>query len=109
MDQLKWSKVPRRRINKLRTMFELINEETENKFYKILEDIYIHEYREVMEIYELIPPSQWDMYYRLDVDLREMKLLKHARNNLRAAFMLKVLNHVKEKKAGQKIIAEDDE
>lgn len=54
---------------------------------RMLEDIKIHELRDVIEIWNLCPEEQWARYEAMEViDLREQILLKEALKRLRTKY-----------------------
>ena len=61
-----------------------------------MKDLELYEFREVVEIYSLLPESQWQAYESMEItDQREQLLLNKALKNLKAAYQ-KVHNHGQE-------------
>lgn len=53
----------------------------------MLEDIKIHELRDVIEIWNLLPEEQWQRYAAMELlDLREQLLLREALKRLRTKY-----------------------
>ena len=54
---------------------------------QMLDDIKIHELRDVIEIWNLLPEDQWQRYAAMELeDLREQLLLKEALKRLRTKY-----------------------
>ncbi len=54
---------------------------------RMLEDIKIHELRDVIEIWNLCTEDQWERYHSMELeDLREQLLLKEALKRLRTKY-----------------------
>lgn len=63
----------------------------------VLEDIRLYEYREVQEIYDLLPASQWENYENLGLtEHREQLLLSQALRNLKDIFIERVIKRDQE-------------
>jgi hypothetical protein len=78
----------------------MANEEFAEAIEMLVDDILVHELRDVVEIRQLLPEDQWDRYLALEIeDLREQLLLKEALKRLRTKFR-EVLNHGRKKKSG---------
>lgn len=89
--QLLAAKVSKQKLARLRVNLEAWGDTLLHEYHSVLKDIFIHEYREVIEIYNLIPEAQWQQYEIMEMeDLREQKLLKKVRNTLRSVFNSKV-------------------
>lgn len=72
-----------------------------------MQDIELHEYREVQEIWQLIPETQWQSYEAFDIEgLREQLLLSAALKNLRLIFTKGVLDHGKSQETGSETTSE---
>ena len=70
-----------------------------DEIHVILEDILLHEYREVVEIRSLVPEDHWERYELLEItDLRECLLLKQVQENLRKSFQKRVFDYGKKAK-----------
>lgn len=78
---------------------KLLDKIDEEKHLTKLKEVYIHEFRDTNEIYNLLPKEKWDMYLLLEVkDLREQLLLDRALLALRKAFYLRFARGHKKKK-----------
>jgi len=67
------------------------------EYYTILSDFELYEYREVIEIYSLLPKEQWENYAILEiVDQREQLLLNRALKVLKNTFIRKVMQYGQE-------------
>lgn len=57
-----------------------------------MEEIELHEYREVSEIWNLIPQTQWEYYVAIGVeDQREQLLLNAALKILKTTFIKQIM------------------
>lgn len=87
------SKVSTKRLSRLRGNLKVYNDALITKFSRLMQDIELHEYREVQEIWQLIPETQWQSYEAFDIEgLREQLLLTAALKNLRLIFIKGVLD-----------------
>lgn len=77
---------------------EHADEETLTVIEEMLNDLTVHELRDVSEIWGLLPEAQWFQYELLEVeDLREQLLLKDALRRLRNKYR-EILNYGRPKK-----------
>lgn len=87
-----------KRINDLKEYLLLLSDEVSEQYLVILNDVMLYEYREVEEIWNLLPEQQWKNYQLLGIDpQREQILLNRALKNLKIAFTQKVFKYVQEK------------
>lgn len=74
--------------------FEMLCDEKADEYMVLLEKIHLYEYREVDEIYNLIPEDHWLYYIGMDItDQREQLLLKESLNTLRDIFTKEIIKH----------------
>ena len=104
---LRMSGVTDKQLDRQTRRMELGNEEFIAAIEEMIDDITVHELRDVVEIRQLLPEEQWDRYELLEIiDLREQLLLKEALKRLRVAYR-KVLHHGRKKKRNRN--QEDEE
>lgn len=95
------SGVTDKQLDRQSKRMELGDDEFVTQIEAIIEDLMIHELRDVVEIRQLLPEDQWDRYELLEiVDLREQLLFKEALKRLRTAYR-KVLDHGRKKKGNR--------
>ena len=67
----------------------------------MVDDIMVHELRDVVEIRQLLPEDQWDRYEAMEIeDLREQLLLKEALKRLRTKYR-EIIQHGRKKKGNR--------
>lgn len=87
---------------------EHADEETLAKIEEMLNDVTVHELRDVSEIWGLLPEAQWQQYEFLEIEeLREQLLLKDSLKRLRNKFR-EILNYGRPKKRNRDQEAEED-
>lgn len=96
------AKVPRKQISQVYEGLEVWGEPLKEKYYQTLLDIYVHEYREVVEILNLCPPEQWVFYEHMNSSgIRERILLTEAIKNLKNIFTKYLGEHEEENDRNQ--------
>jgi DNA-binding transcriptional ArsR family regulator len=79
--------VKSKRLREVRTRFKMLGEPKASEYLSLLADIKLYQYREVDEIYRLIPEDQWVYYAGLGiVDTREQQLLAAGLSALKITF-----------------------
>lgn len=78
----------------LRNKLILLAGPTRELFASTLDDIELYEFREVLEIWDLLPEIQWNNYELLGItDLREQVMLEKALSNLKRAVTERLVNY----------------
>ena len=98
---LRMSGITDKQISRQNTRMEMANEEFNEIISVMIDDIFIHELRDVVEIRQLLPEDQWDRYEMMEIEeLREQLLLKEALKRLRNKYR-EILSYGREKKSGK--------
>jgi hypothetical protein len=81
------SRVPENTYNKIIQVDQNLSPEELTNSLVFLRTVKLNEYREVLDIWKLLPPNVWDMYWNLgERNLREQKLLRDAQRSLRTVW-----------------------
>jgi len=84
---LKMSGVSEKQLTKESHRLEKGDEDFIAAIQKLTADITVHELRDVVEIWNLLPEAQWEHYALMEYeDLREQLLLKEALKRLRTKY-----------------------
>lgn len=95
------SGVTQKQLDRQEKRMEMGSDEFISEVETMIDDITVHELRDVVEIRQLIPEEQWDRYEMLEIeDLREQALFKEALKRLRNKYR-EILNHGRKKKGNR--------
>jgi len=93
--------VTEKQLDRQTKRMELGNEEFIAAIEAMVDDIMVHELRDVVEIRQLLPEDQWDRYEAMEIeDLREQLLLKEALKRLRTKYR-EIIQHGRKKKGNR--------
>ncbi len=99
--------VKQRKLNKLCEKLIMLNDEKSKEYLYRLEDLYNYQYRDVVDIYNLLKPDQWENYELLGItDQREQHLLKSALKILRLTFIREIQSNEEDNEEANSISPE---